>query len=55
MDGIRFECDGAKEKANLTKHGISFEEVRTVFMMSMPFNTLTLTIRSKKIALSCSG
>lgn len=31
MDGIQFEWDAAKAKANLRKHGISFEEARTVF------------------------
>ena len=31
MDGIRFEWDAAKAKANLRKHGISLEEARTVF------------------------
>jgi len=31
MAELRFEWDGRKEKANITKHGISFEEARTVF------------------------
>jgi uncharacterized protein len=31
MEGIRFEWDAAKAKINLRKHGISFEEARTVF------------------------
>jgi uncharacterized DUF497 family protein len=31
MNGIHFEWDAAKDKANLRKHGISFEEARTVF------------------------
>jgi len=31
MDGIRYEWDAAKAKTNLRKHGISFEEARTVF------------------------
>ena len=31
MDELRFEWDGRKEKANVTKHGISFEEARTIF------------------------
>ena len=31
MNGIRFEWDAAKEKTNLRKHGVSFEEARTVF------------------------
>lgn len=28
---MRFEWDATKEKANLRKHGISFEEAQTVF------------------------
>jgi len=31
MKKLRFEWDPAKSKANLTKHGISFEEATTVF------------------------
>lgn len=31
MDGLRFEWDRAKEKNNIRKHGISFEEARTAF------------------------
>lgn len=31
MSEVHFEWDAAKEKANLRKHGISFEEARTVF------------------------
>lgn len=31
MSEIRFEWDADKDKANLRKHGISFEEARTVF------------------------
>jgi hypothetical protein len=31
MEETRFEWDAAKEKSNLRKHGISFEEARTVF------------------------
>lgn len=31
MDGLRFEWDDDKEKINITKHGISFDEARTVF------------------------
>jgi len=31
MDGLRFEWDDEKEKINIRKHGISFEEARTVF------------------------
>ena len=31
MNWIRFEWDPRKEKTNLKKHGISFEEARTAF------------------------
>ena len=31
MNVLRFEWDRKKENANLKKHGISFEEARTVF------------------------
>jgi uncharacterized DUF497 family protein len=31
MKGIRFEWDEAKNRANLRKHGISFEEAISVF------------------------
>lgn len=31
MIGLRFEWDKRKEKANIKKYGISFEEARTVF------------------------
>ena len=31
MDVLRFEWDKNKEKANIKKHGISFDEARTVF------------------------
>ena len=31
MNGIAFEWDESKNKANLQKHGISFEEAESVF------------------------
>jgi len=31
MDELRFDWDQRKEKANNKKHGVSFEEARTVF------------------------
>lgn len=31
MDELRFEWDDEKEKINIRKHGISFDEARTVF------------------------
>lgn len=32
MAGIRFEWDKVKNRANLKKHGVSFEEAQTVFL-----------------------
>lgn len=31
MHELRFEWDQRKEKANIAKHGVSFEEARTAF------------------------
>ena len=31
MPGLRFEWDSRKNRANQRKHGVSFEEARTVF------------------------
>lgn len=31
MDGIKFEWDKIKNKINIAKHGIGFEEAKTVF------------------------
>jgi len=31
MNELRFEWDKRKEKANIKKHGVSFDEARTVF------------------------
>ena len=31
MDELRFKWDDEKEKINIRKHGISFDEARTVF------------------------
>ncbi len=31
MNELRFEWDERKEKANIKKHGVSFDEARTVF------------------------
>ncbi len=31
MDSLRFEWDNRKATSNLAKHGISFEEAKTVF------------------------
>ena len=31
MNGLHFEWDESKEKANIAKHGISLDEAKTVF------------------------
>lgn len=31
MDGLHFEWDETKNKGNIKKHGVSFEEAQTVF------------------------
>ena len=31
MNGVRFEWDGKKEKTNIKKHGISFDEASSAF------------------------
>ena len=31
MNGLRFEWDERKNRANVSKHGVSFEEARTAF------------------------
>ena len=31
MTKLQFDWDSAKAKSNLTKHGVSFEEAKTVF------------------------
>ena len=31
MAALHFEWDEAKAKANITKHGVSFDEAKTVF------------------------
>jgi len=32
MDDLRFVWDGSKNRINIQKHGISFEEAQTVFL-----------------------
>lgn len=32
MAGIRFEWDSQKDRVNLRKHGVSFEEAQSVFL-----------------------
>ena len=33
MEELRFEWDERKAKSNIVKHGVSFEEAKTVFMI----------------------
>ncbi len=33
MSEIKFEWDAKKASANVKKHGVSFDEARTVFLM----------------------
>ena len=33
MNDISFEWDSSKEASNVKKHGVSFEEAKTVFTM----------------------
>lgn len=32
VEGLRFEWDEAKNRENIRKHGVSFEEAQTVFL-----------------------
>ena len=51
----KFEWDPTKDKANQKKHGISFEEAKSVFLMKMPLNFMILIIHMKKNSFSCLG
>lgn len=31
INAISFECDDLKQKTNITKHGITFDEAKTAF------------------------
>ena len=35
MDDLRFEWDPAKDEANQKKHGVSFDEAKTAFSMTL--------------------
>ena len=45
MADLRIEWDPAKERANLRKHGISFDEAETPSRMTMLYCFPILTIR----------
>ena len=51
---ITFEWDEAKSRTNLKKHGVSFEEARSVFLMSTQCSSSMKSTPLKKIASSCS-
>jgi len=48
MTYIGFSWDDRKNTANLRKHGASFEEAQTFFLMKMPMSILILIIQKKK-------
>ena len=50
MKDLRFEWDANKDKANIKKHGVSFDERARSFMMRMPFDSSIRTIRRMKTA-----
>jgi len=49
MNELRFEWDERKEKANIKKYGVSFNEARTVFYDENAIQFLTPTIQKMKI------
>ena len=44
-----FSWDARKALANLKKHGVSFEEEATVFVIPMGWITMTLNTRSRSL------
>ena len=55
MHELRFEWDERKKKANIKKHGISFDEARTAFYDENAIHFLTPTIQKMKIVSSFLG
>jgi len=55
MNELRFEWDKRKEKANIKKHGVSFNEARAVFYDENAIQFLTPTIQTMKTILSFLG
>jgi uncharacterized DUF497 family protein len=49
---IHFEWGSRKAALNMRKHGVSFEEARTVFFMKMQRSSMIQTIRRARTALS---
>jgi uncharacterized DUF497 family protein len=48
MKSLRFEWDPAKAFTNAKKHGITFEEARTVFDEILPVYSMILITHRKK-------
>ena len=48
MKYLEFEWDLNKDRTNTKKHGVSFEEARTAFLMKMLFNFSTQIIQKQK-------
>ena len=48
-----FEWNNQKANANKKKHGISFEEAKSVFTMILLFNSLILKTQTMKNDFSC--
>ncbi len=53
MMDLEFEWDSAKNKENIRKHGVSFDEAQTVFLDEMPSVSSIPIIRRTRIASSC--
>jgi hypothetical protein len=48
MKKLKFEWDNHKDKLNIKKHGVSFDEARTVFYDVVPLPFFPLNIRKLK-------
>ena len=51
MDHFSFSWDNQKNLKNQKKHGVSFEEAQSVFLMKMPLNSMTLSIPRVKVGI----
>ena len=45
---LKFEWDENKSRSNLKKHGVDFQEGKTVLMIHLPLQFMILIIRSPK-------
>jgi len=48
MKKLKFEWDNHKDKLNIKKHGVSFDEAQTAFYDVVRLPSLTLNIRKLK-------